>query len=80
MSHLSSTLEKTLEIDLFKPEMPTLNKWDKSIKVEENGYYWKGVPFITKGFLPSSNKPLVVELFCGCGGTSLGFEIGRAHV
>ena len=51
------------------------NVWDKSVKVEENGYYWKSDPLITKGKLPTNNKPLVVELFCGCGGTSLGFEM-----
>ena len=57
-----------------------INKWDKSIKVEENTYYWKGEPIITKGVLPSSNKPLVVELFCGCGGTSVGFEMAGYQI
>ena len=40
-----------------------ISVWDKSVKVEENGYYWKGEPFITKGKLPANDKPLVVELF-----------------
>jgi DNA (cytosine-5)-methyltransferase 1 len=59
-------------------DLKTLNGksvWDKSVKVEENGYYWKKEPFITKGKLSNNDKPLVVELFCGCGGTSLGFEM-----
>ena len=44
------------------------NVWDRSVEVEENGYYWKGDPLITKGHSLDYNKPLVVELFCGCGG------------
>ena len=28
-----------------------LNKWDKSVPVEENSYYWKGDPIITKGMV-----------------------------
>ncbi len=55
---------------LVKPD----NIWAKDVKVEENGYYWKGNPIVTKGKLTSEDKPIVVELFCGCGGTSLGFE------
>jgi len=58
----------------------TNNIWDKSIKVEESGYYWKDEPYITKGALPVNNKPLVVELFCGCGGTSLGFEMAGFEI
>lgn len=57
-----------------------LNVWDKSIKVEENGYYWKGEPIITKGRITDTNKPLVIELFCGCGGTSLGFEMAGYEI
>jgi DNA (cytosine-5)-methyltransferase 1 len=57
-----------------------VNVWDKSVKVEENGYYWKGEPYITKGSLSKGNKPLVVELFCGCGGTSLGFEMAGFEI
>jgi DNA (cytosine-5)-methyltransferase 1 len=57
-----------------------ISVWDKSVKVEENGYYWKGDPFITKGKLPDNDKPLVVELFCGCGGTSLGFELAGFEI
>ena len=67
------------EIDL-KAEISKINKWDKSIPVEENTYYWKGEPIISKGVLPKSDKPLVVELFCGCGGTSLGFEMAGFQI
>ena len=67
------------DIDLDALET-TINVWDKSVKVEENGYYWKGDPFITKGKLPNNDKPLVVELFCGCGGTSLGFEMAGFEI
>jgi DNA (cytosine-5)-methyltransferase 1 len=56
-------------------ETPPPNVWDKSVKVEENSYYWKGQPIIRSGRLSGEDKPLVVELFCGCGGTSLGFEM-----
>ncbi|MDR1760993.1 MAG: DNA cytosine methyltransferase [Bacteroidales bacterium] len=58
----------------------TVNVWDKSVKVEENGYYWKKEPYITKGRLPINDKPIVVELFCGCGGTSLGFEMAGFEI
>ena len=62
------------QLSLFGDEQP-LNKWDKSVKVEENSYYWKGMPIITRGKMADSENPTVVELFCGCGGTSLGFEM-----
>ncbi len=54
--------------------------WDKSVKVEENGYYWHGDPIYKKGAYADSNNPVVVELFSGCGGTSLGFEMAGYHV
>lgn len=56
------------------------NIWDKSVKVEENSYYWKGVPIVTNGTISDNKKPLVVELFCGCGGTSLGFEMAGYEI
>lgn len=58
----------------------SINVWDKSVKAEENGYYWNDHPFITQGGLQYTNKPLVVELFCGCGGTSLGFEMAGFEI
>jgi DNA (cytosine-5)-methyltransferase 1 len=56
------------------------NIWDKSVKVEESGYYWQGDPVVTKGRDVQTDKPIVVELFCGCGGTSLGFEMAGFEV
>jgi len=59
---------------------PIKNVWDKSVAVEENGYYWKKEPVINKGGAISGDKPIIVELFCGCGGTSLGFEMAGFEV
>jgi len=56
------------------------NVWDKSVKVEENGYYWKKDPIIDRGKIISNKKPIIVELFSGCGGTSLGFEMAGYEV
>lgn len=62
-----------------KKEETITNKWDKSIKVEQSSYYWNGEPIFTKGEAIPSDKLTVVELFCGCGGTSLGFEMAGFH-
>jgi DNA (cytosine-5)-methyltransferase 1 len=59
---------------------PEKSIWDKSVKVEENGYYWHKEPLILKGKPITNDKPLVVELFCGCGGTSLGFEMAGYQI
>lgn len=56
------------------------NKWNKSVSVEENGYYWHGKPVIITGGSKSTNQPIVVELFSGCGGTSLGFEMAGFYI
>lgn len=61
-------------------EQIPIDKWDKSVPVEENSYYWKGTPFIRKGNFTPNGKPIVVELFCGCGGTSLGFEMAGFQI
>jgi len=53
--------------------------WDKNVKVEENGYYNNGLLSIFKGKIEGKN-PLVVEAFCGCGGTSLGFEMAGYEI
>lgn len=63
-----------------KKNISVTNIWDKSVKVEENGYYWKGEPIISDSINLTPNKPIVVELFCGCGGTSLGFEMAEFQV
>lgn len=54
--------------------------WNKTVKAEENSYYWNGAPVITKGKSVVNRKPRVVELFSGCGGTSLGFEMAGYHI
>lgn len=56
------------------------NVWDKKVKVQENSYYWKDEPIIDKGEVYEGEEPVVVELFCGCGGTSLGFEMAGYHI
>ncbi|MFC1625408.1 DNA cytosine methyltransferase [Patescibacteria group bacterium] len=43
--------------------------------VEESSYYWKGYPLVKKRDIKKNGKLKVVELFCGCGGTSKGFEM-----
>lgn len=49
--------------------------------VEENSYYHKGNPIIRNNNNNNNNDNLtVVELFCGCGGTSLGFEMAGFDV
>lgn len=66
------------QINIYGEEEPALiekSVWDTSVKVEENGYYWNKVPIFKKGNNIFTAKPIVAELFCGCGGTSLGFEM-----
>ncbi len=55
-------------------------KWNKEVKVEENPLYWKGLPLIDTSGKRYGKKPIMVELFCGCGGTSLGFEMAGYEV
>jgi len=43
--------------------------------VEQSSYYWRKDPVVALGQKKETNKPLVAELFCGCGGTSMGFEM-----
>lgn len=79
------TLEEVPQLSFYDdPENMIIeaekNIWDTSIKVEENGYYWRQAPLIVKGKPIENDKPLVVELFCGCGGTSLGFEMAGYQI
>jgi DNA (cytosine-5)-methyltransferase 1 len=57
-----------------------LDVWDKSVKVEENGYYWHSDPVFIKGSNVHTDRHAVVELFSGCGGTSMGFEMAGFEV
>lgn len=68
-----------LQLDLEVTESESINKWDKSVPIEENHYYWKGTPIIQGHFVPNGN-PIVVELFCGCGGTSVGFKMAGFQI
>jgi DNA (cytosine-5)-methyltransferase 1 len=77
------------QLDLFVPmplEQIPLNGdgkkdiWDKSVKVEENSYYWNKKPEFFKGSNLHITNKVVVEFFCGCGGTSLGFEMAGFEV
>lgn len=61
---------------LARTNSENISAWDKSVEVEENLYYWKEDPiFHSSSRFLDVNGPLVVELFSGCGGTSLGFEM-----
>jgi DNA (cytosine-5)-methyltransferase 1 len=85
-----NSIAADLQLDLYAP-MPTINLiqlngdnkkniWDKSIKVEENGYYWNKKPEFIKGSNLHTTNKVIVEFFCGCGGTSLGFEMAGFEV
>ena len=37
------------EVEADPEEQAPINKWDKSVPVEENTYYWKGEPIIRRG-------------------------------
>ena len=76
-------LQEKSQINIYgevEQKLLEISVWDKSIKVEENGYYWKKEPIFTKGAAIPNDKPIIVELFCGCGGTSLGFEMAGFEV
>ncbi len=53
--------------------------WDKNVPVEESLYYWKGEPKVfTNNQSNVSNA--VVDLFCGAGGASHGFQMAGFNV
>lgn len=88
-SEIISALDEQ-QLQLFKEADPPVveremleeevNVWDKSVKAEENSYYWHGEPVFSKGTNINTQKKVVVEFFCGCGGTSLGFEMAGFEV
>lgn len=47
---------------------------DNSSVVEESSYVWKGEPKLFKKEIDKSNPYTVVDLFCGAGGASYGFQ------
>ena len=73
-----SSLVEDGQVNIYGEEEPDIIEksiWDTSVNVEENGYYWNKEPIFKKGNNVTTEKPTVAELFCGCGGTSLGFEM-----
>ena len=56
--------------------MSSPNVWDRNVEVEKSSYLWEGEPVYTDRSEPLlPGKLNVLELFCGCGGTSCGFEM-----
>ena len=50
--------------------------WKRGSAVEESLYLWKNTPVEFVRTKPlDKKKPIVVELFCGCGGTTIGLEM-----
>ncbi len=74
-----AVLHMTPNILADRPQT-TVDAWAKHVQAEENAYYWKGVPHLTRGLSAEVVRPTCVELFSGCGGTSLGFEMAGFHV
>ena len=71
-----SNSHKSIKLELDSTEKTSKkNAWDKSEQVEQSSYYWRKDPVITLSQKKKTNKPLIAELFCGCGGTSMGFEM-----
>ncbi|MHA1812701.1 MAG: DNA cytosine methyltransferase [Candidatus Thorarchaeota archaeon] len=49
--------------------------WDPKVEVEQSAYNWIKAPIILRGYPSRSNSsPRLVDLFCGCGGFSAGFQ------
>ena len=80
MNHSLTSVNSLFDDNLIQSVGTKADIWDKSIKAEENGYYWNKDPLVLIGKPINNNKPVVVELFCGCGGTSLGFEMAGYQI
>jgi len=49
--------------------------WDKRVEPEKNPYFWEEKPQLVEAKKElSGQQNFIVDLFCGCGGFSLGFE------
>ena len=69
---------KPIQLDLFGLDnaVSNLNVWSRGSPVEESVYLWKKEPVVFERENPLPEKGLTfVELFCGCGGTSIGLEM-----
>lgn len=55
-------------------------KNDSKSLVEESNYIWKGKPKVFKRNIDKSNPYTVVDLFCGAGGASYGFQSAGFNV
>ena len=78
--HQNSLNQKNNSKTIQSENEGIIDKWDKSILVEENLYYWNQSPIINKGGKINMKKPIVVELFSGAGGTSVGFEMAGYQI
>lgn len=79
-----SVVEEDVQLSLYEAREDVKKKeknvWDTSVKVEQSSYYWNGEPVFIKGQPIQTEKLIVAELFCGCGGTSVGFEMAGFEV
>ena len=57
-----------------------MSKKNSNSFVEESSYLWKGNPKLYKRNIDKSNPYTVVDLFCGAGGASYGFESAGFNV
>ena len=63
-----------------KGEQDRASVWDKDRPPEKSSYVWEAEPRVYDGRYSRSKKPTVVELFCGCGGTSVGFAMAGYQI
>ena len=73
--------EQAVQLDLFQEFSQSScaspkNVWDKDVEVERSSYAWTKRPVLFRRQKKlAAGKINVLELFCGCGGTSCGFEM-----
>ena len=51
--------------------------WDREAPIEKSQYYYDGEPVAYRATKPliDDGRPTLVDLFSGCGGISVGFEM-----